>query len=106
MPKLTISDIKAANEKGGFYFFHKGAMKFFASKILPTVYQGDGGVYFVTSETCFDDSARVFKVRSFDRGTGNVHTVSRAFTDVTAARSHAKRLASVLGAVEVEAHAE
>jgi hypothetical protein len=43
----SIAAIKAANRAAGHFFFSADTMKFFKSKVYPTVY---GGRYFVTSE--------------------------------------------------------
>jgi len=51
----TISKIKRANKDAGFHFFDTKGMRFFDSKIEPKVYQGDGGVYFITSEQFHPD---------------------------------------------------
>lgn len=60
----SVSDIE--REALG-YFFSKDTMRFFRSRVLQDVYQGPGGVYFVTSEkACFDDYKRVFTVRKYD----------------------------------------
>lgn len=47
MEYKTINDIQAAHEARGGYFFDRGAMRFFSSRILSPVFPG--GV-FVTSE--------------------------------------------------------
>lgn len=87
MDKLyDISDIKMIDKSSGHYFFSKGAMNFFDSHILPTVYQGVGGVFFVTSEQP-PHGPRVYNVRQFfpqhrqhlaRRGTHEVHAQASA----------------------------
>jgi hypothetical protein len=47
---MTISEIRQANAAAGFHFFSDGAMKFFRSRVDTQVYEGPGGVFFVTSE--------------------------------------------------------
>jgi hypothetical protein len=47
---MTISEIRQANAAAGFRFFSTGAMKFFRSRVDRHVYEGPGGVFFVTSE--------------------------------------------------------
>ena len=47
---LTIDDIKARNASTGHHFFDAGANRFFRSRVSDTVYQGDGGIFIVTSE--------------------------------------------------------
>lgn len=43
----SIEGVKAANARAGYHFFEPSAMRFFDSRICPTLY---GGRYFVTSE--------------------------------------------------------
>ena len=59
----------------GSHFFDRGTMKFFRSRVLPTVYTGPGGVYFVTSEQFNDTSARRFTVRAFDPAKADINTL-------------------------------
>lgn len=47
---MTIQQIRDANEKSGRFFFSPDAMRFFRSRVLQTVFEGVGGVYFITSE--------------------------------------------------------
>lgn len=56
------------------FFFKKESMRFFKSRILETVYQGPGGVYFVTSEqnTGFP---RGFTVRCYNPETRSISTM-------------------------------
>ncbi len=55
------------------YFFKPESMRFFRSRILETVYQGPGGVYFVTSEqnTGFP---RAYTVRRYDPSSRSIST--------------------------------
>ncbi len=76
MRKWTISEIKQANAEAGGVFFSPDTMKFFKSKIYPYVYQGPGGIAFVTRETFVgsDGTSRTtYTVRHFDPETGRVH---------------------------------
>ena len=81
--KWTIASIRAANERAGWYFFSPETIKFFRSKTLPYVYQGEGGIYFVTSESpdgFFGGSGSTFfSVREFYPDTGRVETVKDAY---------------------------
>lgn len=65
----TIEDIRKANASAGQHFFERATMRFFRSRILPAVYQGKGGIYFLTSEQFVPSSgipdARKFTVRRF-----------------------------------------
>ena len=70
---LTISDIRQANKAHGGKFFSAAAMRGFNSQVLPTVYGGPGGVYFVTSER-YQRQPRHFTVRRFDPDTSGIWT--------------------------------
>lgn len=74
----TIEDIKAANERAGFFFFEPATLRFFRSRVHSDVYQGPGGVYFVTSEQFRASNGytapRLFTVRRFDPETGSADT--------------------------------
>ena len=75
--KWTISDIRRTNAETGGYFFSKDTMRFFKSRVLPYVYQGLGGIYFVTADQMVSSSGpelRKFKVRKFNPETGDVRT--------------------------------
>ena len=48
--KITIDVIKEANKKSGGKWFDRETIDFFSSRISKEVYDGPGGVYFVTSE--------------------------------------------------------
>ena len=57
----TAQDIK---EDYHGHFFGRTTMRFFNSRILSAVYQGPGGIFFVTSER-FDELPRHYTVRRF-----------------------------------------
>jgi len=61
----SADDIRRMHRK---HFFSPDTMRFFASRINRDVFPTNKGVvYFVTSEkACFNDSTRVFSVRSYD----------------------------------------
>lgn len=88
----TLAEIKAANNAAGRYFFTKGAQRFFNSKILPTIYQGAGGIYFVTGERMELTHALKYTVRTFDPTTGEVDTAGDFCRhDLETARDNAKQ---------------
>jgi len=72
---MTIRELETRNREAGFYFFSRGALEFFSSRIHPAVYEGPGGVFFVTSERCrpFHRHSRAYTVREFHTG-GDVRT--------------------------------
>lgn len=47
---MTIEQMKRINAEKGYHFFSPDTMRFFRSRIAPKVFEGPGGVYFVTSE--------------------------------------------------------
>lgn len=75
---MTLDYIKRKNHDAGHHFFERDTMRFFDSRILSTLYYGEGGVYFVTSEKFrghgTPDGPRLYTVRSFDPETGSVDT--------------------------------
>ena len=63
--RWTITMIRAANALAGAHFFERATMRFFRSQVLRTVYQGPGGIFFVTSEEP-PYGGRRYTVRRFD----------------------------------------
>jgi len=92
---MKISEIKRTNREKGFYFFEKGAMDFFNSKIESDPVSGPGGVFFVTSEQQDGRHARLFSVRRFDSASGDVKTVGefQGFFSRREAMDEAKKVA-------------
>jgi NADPH-dependent ferric siderophore reductase len=96
---MTIEQIKAANHRAGRFFFEPATMRFFRSRVGSTVYEGPGGVYFVTSEQFVPSSGRphprLYTVRQFDPATGDVDSVGE-FNELTKGRAHraARKLAA------------
>lgn len=74
--KWTIASIRAANRAAGGHWFDRQTMKHFGSRVLGYVYQGAGGVYFVSSErNRYDPSEGVrYTVRRFDPVDADVYT--------------------------------
>lgn len=103
---MTIDEIKARNEAAGQHFFEAGAISFFSSRIGNKVYEGPGGIFFVTSEQ-FKPSRgipgpRRYTVRKFTPETGNVATFGE-FNKLTSARAHRMAEALANGASYVHA---
>lgn len=83
-PKFwTIEDIKRANADAGYYFFSPSTMRSFNSRVSDTVYQGPGGIFFVTSEKnrgrynywSSIEHPRLYSVRQFLPETADIKTV-------------------------------
>ncbi len=70
----TINDIKTAMRVRGSHWFDPDTMRFFKTRVLETVYQGEGGIYFVTSERG-PHGPRKFTVRQFNPDTADISTV-------------------------------
>ncbi len=89
---MTIDQIKAANRAAGYHFFSPDTLRFFGSRILPTVYAGH---VFITSDyTGFDRSERAYTVRQFDPTDGSVSAVGEFLGYAT--RSEAVRAAGAV----------
>ena len=94
---MTINDIKNAVRAAGSHWFDPDTMRFFGTKIESPVYQGDGGVYFVTSEDTFDRESREYKVRQFKDD--SIETIGEPLVTAELAKEVAKQLAG--GKVQV-----
>ena len=88
----TMDDIKIINKQTGHYFFSPDTMRFFRSRVGDTVYQGAGGVFFVTSEQFvsyypeYYAAPRKYTVRQFFPDTGNIETVT-GFNELSYSRA-------------------
>jgi len=90
----TVEDIKR-HHRG--HWFSLGAMRFFRSRVGQTVYQGPGGVFFVSSEQFNDDTPRRYTVRRYDPEADTIGTIGE-FNKLsrTSAIREAKRLAMII----------
>lgn len=94
----SMSDIRRANKDAGQHWFEPDTLRFFASRVSETVYQGPGGIYFVSSEQFRGSGGyraeRLYSVRQFIPETGSVETVGE-FNKLTKSVAHrrAKRCA-------------
>jgi len=90
----TIDAIKEANHMAGQFWFSPDTLRFFRSRIGSTVYEGPGGVYFVSSEQFgFNGTQpRRYTVRQFFPADARIGTVgpfnelSRAVANTRAAK--------------------
>ena len=76
------------------YWFSPDTMRFFRSRVSDQVYQGPGGIYFVSSERG-PEMPRMYTVRRFRPDTGGVETAEEFQGYARAAWAHrvAARLA-------------
>jgi hypothetical protein len=88
MLDMMLSQIKDANAAAGYYFFEASTMRFFRSRVSETVYEGPGGVYFVTGEKV-PIRPRRYTVRSFNAATGVCETaLGCPFNEWSRAKAH------------------
>lgn len=95
----SIAELKDMNRAAGSHFFDRSTMKTFRSRVLPNLYPGHGKVYFVTSESNYNDTSRAFTVRIFDPANGGVDTFGEFNTW---SRSEALSIARQAAATPVE----
>jgi hypothetical protein len=69
----SIEDIKSANYNAGQHYFSRDTMRFFRSRVLDEIFNGPGGIYFVTSEKG-PHSSRAYTVRKFNPETADICT--------------------------------
>ncbi len=77
MTGLRMKEIKQRAINADSHFFDRAAMRFFDSKIERGVYQGIGGVFFITSEQFHGSSGsapRKWSIRQFDPDTNDIDT--------------------------------
>lgn len=93
----TIDEIKSINMRMGQYWFSPDTMRFFKSRVSDQVYQGKGGIYFVTSEKGPLHGVRMYTVRRFYAKSGRVETAGTLYE---MSRNTAHRMARRLAAGE------
>lgn len=96
MRKLTIADVRAHNERAGYYFFSRDTMRFFGTRVESVLYKNNT---FITSDfTGFERNKRRYTVRVYNPETGNVTTAKdsdgkstfNAFEYIDSAREFAR----------------
>lgn len=95
----TVNEIKKAMREKGSHWFDPDTMRFFGTRVDRNVYQGTGGVYFVTSEwdgfRGQENGRRAYTVRQFTPDTCDIRTVDQIgkFPTLDKAKRQAKKLA-------------
>lgn len=95
MSSYTINRIQSEMTASGSHWWDKDTMRFFGTRVSAQVYQGPGGVYFVTSEKP-PHGKRSYSVRQYHPRTKDVDTVGE-FCELSRATAH--RQASKLAAM-------
>lgn len=92
-----MDDIRRIARYHGSHWFSPSSMRFFSSRVGSKVYQGVGGIFFVSSEQLrYSDGTcerRKYTVRQFNPETGDIDTM-REFNEMT--RSQAVKYARLL----------
>lgn len=94
--KWTINDIKQAMMDRGSHWWDASSMRFFRTTVASPVYQGPGGVFFVTRDKSgFGDAPLRWTVRKFDPAELDIDTIGEVagYRSAAAAQEEAKRLA-------------
>ncbi|KKN16588.1 hypothetical protein LCGC14_0974280 [marine sediment metagenome] len=101
----TINKIQDEMTAAGSHWWDRGTLQYFRCRVSEKVYQGEAGVYFVTSEKYSDDATRLYSVRQYKPDTKDVDTIGE-FNSMSRAQAHreAARLAGPEAVIVEEAH--
>lgn len=94
--KWTVNAIKDAMRAAGSHWFDPDTMRCFGTVVLPTVYQGPGGVYFVTKDDQYRrELPKRYTVRKYNPVDNDIDTVGELNAHATAddAKQEARRMA-------------
>jgi hypothetical protein len=96
----TMSEIKACNRARNKHFFDASTMRFFRSRVGDEVFNGPGGVYFVTSEQFVLGSRRDprrYSVQRFNPRTCGIDLVGefQQYANMAAAKRAARKAAGL-----------
>ena len=100
----TVNTIKQAARAAGSHWFDPDTMRSFGTEVLPVVYQGKGGVFFVTKDDQYRrELPKRFTVRQFDPADASIDTFSELsqFADADDAIDMAKEAATKRSAILV-----
>ncbi len=84
----TIGKIQEEMNADGSHWWDRGAMRSFGTRVGQQVYQGDGGIYFVTSEKPLHGPRR-FSVRKYNPTEKDIDTVGK-FCEMSRDQAHRK----------------
>lgn len=68
----TIDDLMRRHAEAGGTFFTPASLRFFGTNVFPKIYQGPGGVYFITRDKMLFEPGKAYYVHGFDPETGNI----------------------------------
>jgi len=92
--RLTMADVKRINAEQGYYFFSRPTMKFFNSRIESELL---GQKYFITSERMDSEHPRNYRVREFNKVTGNITTVESGLSPFKTKEEARRYVMAMLG---------
>lgn len=84
--RYDINMIEQEMTAAGSHWWDRSSMRFFRCRVNDQVYQGTGGVYFVTSEK-YSDEPRKYTVRQYNPATKEINTVGE-FNSMTRSAAH------------------
>lgn len=101
----TINKIQNEMTAAGSHWWDRGTMQYFRCRVSEKVYQGQGGVYFVTSEKHGDNATRLYSVRQYRPDIKDVDTIGE-FNSMSRGQAHreAAKLAGPEAVILEEAH--
>jgi hypothetical protein len=100
MESYTINRIQQEMTDSGSHWWDRDTMRSFGCRVNGQVYQGPGGIYFVTSEKYGrDDAKRAYTVRQYHPASKKVDTIGEFNT---LSRSTAMRIAGKLAATSLD----
>lgn len=92
----TINDIQEAMRAAGSHWWDPDTMRFFGTRIAGAVYQGDGGIHFVTSEKP-PHGQRAYAVRTYNPESNDISGKACEYATAKQAQAAAKRMAGANG---------
>lgn len=87
MKTYDINDIQFEMQAAGSHWWDRDTMRHFSCRVSDQVYQGPGGIYFVTSERTFSGTKRYFTVRQYDHVRKSIDTIGD-FNSLSRATAH------------------
>lgn len=98
----TIELIRQEMRADGSHWWDRDTMRFFRCRISSGVFQGEGGIYFVSSEKSGDTAPRMYTVRKYDPTAKSIDTVGEfnAIRSLSTAKRKAEKLAGAPMQVE------
>ncbi len=95
----TINKIQNEMNASGSHWWDRDTMRSFKCRVAEQVYEGPGGIYFVTSEKSWgEDAKREYSVRQYHPATHDIDTVGE-FNELSRAAAH--RIAARLAATSL-----